>query len=179
MTKTVAVLGSSSAPEDSQVYQDAYQIGTLLANAGFAVITGGYKGVMEAASKGAYEANGKVIGAVSKVIEDFRVAQPNPYIHETIGYSTLHERLLHIILNADAYVVMPGGVGTLNELILAWELLRVRDLTDRPIICYGDFWLEGLASLKNNTFISELDWSILQFVSTTNQMIEIIKTVNT
>lgn len=174
MTKIVAVFGSARIKPDVVEYQQTYEVGYALAKAGFSVMTGGYEGVMEAASKGASEGGGHVIGVASKPIEILRSTRPNPWVNEVINFDSLHERLSYLVRNSDAYVVMPGGLGTLNELILAWELIRVKDISPRPLVCYGDYWETMLANLRTTHYLDEKDWSCLQVAHTPAAIVETI-----
>ena len=113
--KIISVFGSSAPPPGSADYEAARMVGHLLARAGFAVQTGGYSGTMAAASQGASEAGGHVIGVTSAQIERFRPTPPNQWVVEEIKCQTLHERQLHLISNCHGAIVMPGGIGTLAE----------------------------------------------------------------
>lgn len=173
----IAVYGSSSVQAGDRAYDDSYQVGAALAKAGYAVMTGGYAGVMEAASQGASEAGGHVIGVTTEAIETFRGGnlRANRWVVDEVRHPTLRERLMHLILNADGYVIMPGGLGTLNELISVWELMRVGDIPVRRIICYGQYWREALAGLINSPYIDDASWAMLNFVTTPEEMIEILR----
>ncbi len=149
----IAVFGSSRVPPESQDYQDAVAIGKVLAEAGYTVMTGGYAGIMEAASKGANEAGGHVIGVTSAQIQAIRPIPPNQWVKEEINYDKLADRLDYLIRQAAGYVVMPGGVGTLNELVLAWEYMRVKELTIKPLVCYGAVWERTLTAFIDDAYI--------------------------
>lgn len=135
-------------------YQAAEAVGEALAQAGYTVMTGGYAGIMEAASKGANLAGGHVIGVTTEQIRNVRPeSRANSWVKEEIAYPRLNERLHHLIEHADGYVVMPGGVGTLNELVLAWEYMRVKELPLRPLICYGDLWQRTLQAFIDDRYV--------------------------
>jgi uncharacterized protein (TIGR00730 family) len=144
-------------------YIAAQAVGRALGEAGFCVMTGGYAGVMEAASRGAAEANAHVIGVTTVQLELIRNQGCNQWVKDEIKYPTLRERLLHLITEADGYVVMPGGVGTLNELITVWELMRVGDIRARPLICYGAYWQHTLAELKKSPYVPPHYWNLIEF----------------
>jgi uncharacterized protein (TIGR00730 family) len=175
--KVIAVYGSSATQPGDADYESSLVVGRALAEAGFSVMTGGYAGVMEAASRGAHEAGGHVIGVTTDAIEAFRGGdlRPNQWVVDEVRHATLRERVAHLILHADAYVIMPGGLGTLHELVSVWELMRVGDIPQRPIICYGQYWREMLRSLIDSPYISPTYWEILTFVDTPAQMIEALK----
>ncbi len=172
--KTIAVYGSSATLPGEKDYEDSLAVGAALAQAGYAVMTGGYAGVMEAASRGAHEAGGHVIGVTTETIENFRGGnlKRNQWVVDEVRHPNLRERLMHLILSADAYVIMPGGLGTLNELVSVWELMRVNEIPQRAIICYGDYWRTMLALMQDSRYIHEDSWSMLQFVDTPAQMIK-------
>lgn len=171
--KTIAVYGSSAVQAHEQDYIDSYHVGKALAQAGYAVMSGGYGGVMEAVSKGASDVAGHVIGVTTPIIEAYRndETRPNQWITEEIRYDSLRERVEHLVMQADAYVVMPGGLGTLHELSTVWELVRVGDLNNRPIICYGAFWHDTLITLRDNAYVRPNAWEVLQFVNTVEEMV--------
>ena len=136
----VSVFGSSSPRSGDPAYARAEALGAGLARLGHAVQTGGYMGTMEAVSKGASEAGGRVIGVTSDAIEAFRPTGPNPWVAEEVRTRTLHERLVHLTTNCRAAVVLPGGVGTLTELALVWNLTVVGEVPPIPILTLGSTW---------------------------------------
>jgi hypothetical protein len=170
--KTVAVYGGAIVAPESDDYAATFAVGKALAEAGYAVMTGGYSGVMEAASRGASEAGGHVIGVTTERIESLRGAKINQWVVDEIRHPTLRERLMHLVLEADAYVVMPGGLGTLNELVTVWELIRVGDIPRRPLIGYGPFWREVLAPFMDTPYVQNSMIELIQFVQTPQAMIE-------
>ncbi|MBW7988620.1 MAG: LOG family protein [Planctomycetes bacterium] len=136
--KTVTIFGTSKAGEGDSAYMLAYETGRLLVQAGFTIANGGYGGTMLAAAKGASEAGGEVIGVTCSV---FKNSRPNKYISREVGTASLDERLDKLIQLGQAYVVLPGGTGTLLELAKVWELKNKGFLkTDKPIILLGGFW---------------------------------------
>ncbi len=146
----VAVFGGSGIVEGSPEYRAAYRLGVRLARAGFAVITGGYIGTMEAVSRGAHEAGGHVIGVPCDAIERWRPVGPNQWLHETWHTRTLMERLQRMMGGAHAAVVLPGGVGTLTEMALYWNLLFVGEISPRPLVVVGEGWHRVLRSLYDH-----------------------------
>ncbi len=135
--KTITIFGTAEAEEGGDVYALAFETGRVLAQAGFVIANGGYGGTMLAAAKGATEAGGKVIGVTCSAFE--RMA--NKYISREIVTGSLDERLDILIKLGCAYVVLPGGTGTLLELAKVWELKNKGFLEkDKPIILVGKFW---------------------------------------
>ena len=136
--KVISVFGSGRAAGGQPAYEMAARLGGLLAEAGFTVANGGYGGTMLACARAAVEAGGKTIGVTCSA---FGRSGPNPYITREIVTSTLDERLDTLINLGQAYVVLPGGTGTLLELARVWELKNKGFLSaDKPIILCGDFW---------------------------------------
>jgi len=161
----VAVFGSAIVAPESDEYQSAYVVGQALAQAGYTVMTGGYAGIMAGASHGAAEAGGHVIGVTSTRIEILRNGlDANGWVHEKIHHETLRERLVYLVQQADAYVIMPGGLGTLTELALAWELVRAGELPPRPIIVYGTYWRQIIAPLQESAYIHAGAFDAMYFV---------------
>lgn len=141
-TRTVAVFGSSQTPENSDAWAEAELIGRELATAGLAVITGGYGGTMEAVSKGAAGAGGRVIGVIAPALFPDR-RDANRYVDEVIEARDLIDRLGTLLGRADAVIVLPGSIGTATELMLAWNinyLARAGTVRDLPTVAVGDDW---------------------------------------
>jgi len=136
--KTVAVFGTGRAKPGESAYELAYRMGKLLARGGFAIVNGGYGGTMLASAKGAAENGGKTIGVTCSA---FASAAANEYISRTIVTKSLDERLDTLIKLAQAYIILPGGTGTLLELAKVWELKNKGFLREqKPIILLGEFW---------------------------------------
>ena len=128
--KTIAVFGSSRRDEDSEHYREAYDLGRVLARAGYAVLSGGYNGSMGAVSRGADEAGGRVIGITCAVFDPL---PPNAWLTEEIKAPTMLDRLAIMLDRSDGFVAVRGGIGTLSEVTLAWSLLQTRSQTGKPL----------------------------------------------
>jgi uncharacterized protein (TIGR00725 family) len=136
--KIVTIFGTGRAKDGDPNFQLAYEMGKLLAEAGFVIANGGYGGTMLAGAKGAAEAGGKVIGVTCSA---FKNSRANEYVSREIVTGSLDERLDTLIKLGQAYIVLPGGTGTLLELAKVWELKNKGFLkTDKPIILLGEFW---------------------------------------
>lgn len=137
-TPIVTVFGSSQPPPVSPAYQTAYDLGRAIAQAGWTLCNGGYGGTMEAGARGAAEAGGHTIGVTCRV---FGRSGANAYIRQEVPTFDLLARLNTLVRLGQAYVVLPGGTGTLLEFALVWELLN-KELLRRqaPIIVLGDHW---------------------------------------
>ena len=137
--KTITIFGTARAGPGDDAYNLAYKTGKLLAQAGFTIANGGYGGTMLAAAKGAGEAGGQIIGVTCSA---FKASTANEYISREIVTGSLEERLDKLIKLGHAYIVLPGGTGTLLELANVWELNNKGfPDADKPIILVGGFWL--------------------------------------
>jgi uncharacterized protein (TIGR00730 family) len=157
----ISVFGSSAPTPGSTGYEEARTVGRLLAEAGFAVATGGYCGTMEAVSQGVAEAGGEVIGVTCDQIEVFRPLGPNQFVTKEIRYATLQERVQHLVRENDGMIVLPGGIGTLSELALAWSLLQVGEISPRPVALLGSLWKATLQAFFSPDFIKQHDMEML------------------
>ncbi len=136
--KIITIFGTGRVTEDQAVYALAYKTGMVLAQAGFIIANGGYGGTMLAAAKGAAEAGGEVIGVTCSA---FKSGKANEYVTREVVTHSLDERLKTLVELGRAYVVLPGGTGTLLELAKVWELKNKGFLkANRPIILIGGFW---------------------------------------
>jgi hypothetical protein len=136
----VSVFGGSQPKPDSSAYEEARQLGELLARRGHTVLTGGYIGTMEAVSRGAHEADGHVIGVTCAEIERWRSTGANQWVKEQCRMETLIERLQFLIQECDAGIALPGGPGTLAEISVMWNLMIVESMHRRPLVLVGDGW---------------------------------------
>lgn len=136
--RTITIFGTSRARPGDAAYTLAYKTGKLLAQAGYTIANGGYGGTMLAAAKGAAEADGKIIGVTCSA---FKSSTANEYISREIVTDSLDERLDTLMELGQAYIVLPGGTGTLLELANVWELKNKGfPDADKPIILVGEFW---------------------------------------
>ena len=136
----ITVFGGSQPKEGDSAYNEAIELGRLLAQRGHTVLTGGYIGTMEAVSRGASEAGGHVIGVTCEDIENWRKVAPNRWVKEQRRRKTLLERLQGLIEGCDAALALPGGPGTLTEISLMWNLMVVESIHRRPLILIGSGW---------------------------------------
>lgn len=138
MEKFVTVFGSSIPVPGDEEYEIAYRLGALLAKNRLNVCTGGFKGIMDAASKGCVEHGGIAIG----VTLDIYNVKPSEYLTKEIKCHTLFDRLKNLIEIGDAYIVLQGGTGTLVEMALVWEYMNKNMLPEKPFACHGNLWSE-------------------------------------
>jgi hypothetical protein len=170
--KVISVFGSAAPKADSPAYESARLVGRLLAEAGFTVQTGGYSGVMSAASQGASEAGGHVIGVTSARIEQFRPIPANRWVAEEIKLPTLRERLLYLIDHCAGAVVMPGGIGTLSELSLLWSFVQVGEIQPVPIVTVGGLWQRTLAAFIDDAYVPDKYRAMVASVDTETEAVE-------
>lgn len=172
--KIIAVFGSGRPSPGSPAYEQARETGRLLAEADFAVATGGYDGTMCGVSQGAAEAGGHVIGVGSRQIEQFRPGGLNKWVHENIMYDTLADRLLHLVRHNDGMIALPGGIGTLSELALAWSFLQVGEIEKRPFALVGRRWETGIHTVFDPAYISRKHLDLLSFAATPGEAVAFI-----
>jgi len=157
--RIVSIFGTGRAAGGDSAYELAYAIGRGLAKKRIAIANGGYRGTMLAAAKGAAEAGGEVIGVTCSAFK----GKANKYVTRQIVAKTLDERLDTLIRLGQAYIVLPGGTGTLLELAKVWELKNKGFLEgEKPIILVGEFWkplVEVVASDDANAsrFVKQVD----------------------
>jgi len=149
--------GSRCRPEDWE-YREAERLGRQLAEAGYTVCTGGYAGVMEAANRGAWHAGGNSWGVTVEIFPE----PPNPYLSREIRTRDLMERLKVVGELAQGFVALRGGIGTLAEVALFWNLaLLDRAAPSRPLILLGECWDPMLASLLKHLAFRPNDLSAI------------------
>ena len=170
----VAVFGSNSPKEGEPGYVEARALGQLLARAGYVVATGGYAGTMEATSRGAKEAGGLVIGVTTSVFDGIRLGA-NPYLDEEIKFPTLIQRLHHLVTFADAWVALPGGIGTLSEVALTWSLLQVGEVSRRPFVVVGPMWRSLLQEFSNNGHVRPEFRGLIGYADDVEHVVPLLK----
>jgi len=166
----VAVLGSARLAEDDDRWQQAYRLGEMLAAAGFATITGGYGGLMAAVSQGAHSAGGQVIGLPMR---HWVKLEPNAW-NTMLRWSTDYGTRLNYIQRSNAVIALPGGVGTLSELTLAWAA-RQTEARLVPLILLGDCWPPLIAALREHLIVGDEDLQLLHFASNPEEAVMAVK----
>jgi len=155
-----SVFGGSGVKKGEPDYQMAYEVGKALAKSGFEVVNGGYCGTMEAVSKGAKEEGGKVTGILCDII---RIVQPNEHLTDNINTPDLFERLRNVTSGMDLFVILPGGTGTLTELMLVQDLMGLGTIQKKPIVMITDYWKPVLEHVEQkNNILKKLE--VLKFV---------------
>ncbi len=136
MKKTITVFGSAFPKEGDEEYEFAYELGQQLSLNNFNLCTGGYYGIMEAISKGAFENKAEVFGVTVNYFE----RQANNFVTTEIKCDSLFERITKLIELGDAYIILKGGTGTLLELAAVWEFMNKKLLKTKPVICNSSMW---------------------------------------
>jgi uncharacterized protein (TIGR00730 family) len=166
ITPAVTVFGSARARPGERAYDTAEAIGRAVAKAGFTVVTGGGPGVMEAACKGAFEAGGKTVGLN---IELPMEQKPNPYTTISLHFHYFFVRKVMLVKYATAFVLLPGGFGTIDEMFETLTLIQTHKIRPFPVILVGrDFWQGLLDWLRQRAladgFISPADLDIFAVI---------------
>jgi len=172
----ISIFGSARTPEDHSVYQQTIEIAKAVARSGYGVISGGGPGIMEAANRGAQKAGGVSVGLNIKLPFE---QKSNPYIDQDklIDFKYFFVRKVMFVKYAQGFIVMPGGVGTLDELFEAYTLIQTEKTIKFPIILVGRSYWTGLTDWIKNTVLAEKnispeDLDLFTLVDTTEEVME-------
>ncbi|HQL00375.1 MAG TPA: TIGR00730 family Rossman fold protein [Smithellaceae bacterium] len=173
----VTVFGSARVKPGDPYYQMGEELGRLLALEGFSVITGGGPGLMEAANKGAAEAGGVSVGMNIKLPYE---QKPNPFANIQIDYKYFFIRKVMFVKSALAYVILPGGYGTMDELFEALTLIQTKRVKSFPLILMGRAYWQGMLDWLQNTMlehhmIDPADIEMIQLIDDPAQVVKHIK----
>ena len=178
----VTIFGSARAQPGTYVYAEVKRVAAALAALGCDIVTGGGPGLMQAANEGAAAAGAPERNRSVGIRVDLPFEQDvNPFVEQAITHKTFFTRLHHFVLASDAFVVVPGGIGTVLELMMIWQLLQVRHLRDTPLILVGKMWAElvswARAHLLNSQppLASPEDLTIPRCVNTADEAIALIR----
>lgn len=173
----VPIFGSARMSPENPYYQSAMHLAGLLVENGFAVVTGGGGGIMEAANKGASEKNGKSVGLnIMLPMEQ----QPNPYANIRLEFNYFFVRKVMFVKHAHAYVIMPGGFGTLDELFETVTLIQTKRIKPAPVILFGSDYWSGLidwikSQLITNEMIDPADLDIIDISDDPDEIVSIVQ----
>ena len=148
----VSVFGSARVKPDSDVYRVAQEIGRLFAEAGFAVVTGGGPGVMEAANRGAKDGGGLSVGFTIDLPHE---QDPNPYLDICVNFKHFYARKTMLVKAAEGFVMMPGGFGTLDEMFEALTLIQTGKVLNFPVVLFGSEHWKGLLDWINTKVLAQ------------------------
>jgi len=174
---TATFFGTARASFDSKVYEDASALAAKLAKAGFAVISGGSAGVMQAANKGAYEAGGASIGLNIRLSDHQAL---NAYLTDSMVFDHFFVRKVMLAFASEVYIYFPGGFGTLDEFTEMVTLIQTKKIKPIPIVLYGkEFWQPFIDIFRNNLLekyhaIDEADLEIFHLVDSVDEAFEYI-----
>ena len=178
----VTIFGSARLKPCTVAYDGVKQLAAELTNMGCDIISGGGPGLMQAANEGAHSVQPKALKRSVGIRVELPFEQEvNPFVGHVYEHRTFFSRLHHFMILSDAFVVVPGGIGTLLELSLAWQLLQVRKLYNAPLIVVGKMWAElvewGRRSMlrKGNELASEIDFTIPHCVNTIEECVALIR----
>ena len=176
LTRAIAVFGSARTHPDDPYYAAAQETAALLTRAGFAVITGGGPGVMEAANRGAFEAGGLSIGCNIELPFE---QDSNPYLTKGLKFKYFFVRKMMFVKYSLGFVIFPGGFGTLDELFEALTLIQTKKIRDFPVVLYGSQYWAGLLNwirdpLLKEGKVTEQDLNLLHVTDSPAEVVQII-----
>ncbi|MBI5962012.1 MAG: LOG family protein [Chloroflexi bacterium] len=173
----ITIFGGSEPKEGSSAYEEARELGKLLAERDHVVLTGGYMGTMEAVSRGAHDAGGHVIGVTCEDIEKWRKRSANQWVKEERKKKSLIERIQALIEGCDAAMALPGGTGTLTEISLMWNLMTVESISPRPLTLIGRGWQSTFDRFFNefDTYMPVHQRELLYFAEDVKTAVENLK----
>ena len=152
ITRGVSIFGSARTTEDNEYYIAARETGRLLAEAGFEIITGGGPGIMEAANRGARDAGKISVGCNIEL--PFEQTQ-NPYQTKSLTFKYFFVRKTMFIKYSNAYIIFPGGFGTMDEVFEALTLIQTRKIRNFPVVLFGSQYWRGLVSWMTSVMLNE------------------------
>ena len=152
ITRGVSVFGSARTHESDPNYIAAMETGRLLGEAGFEIITGGGPGIMEAANRGAHAAGAVSVGCNIELPFE---QMANPYLTKSLTFKYFMVRKTMFIKYSNAYVIFPGGFGTMDELFEALTLIQTRKIRNFPVVLFGSQYWRGLLSWLTSTMLNE------------------------
>jgi uncharacterized protein (TIGR00730 family) len=178
----VTIFGSARARPGTFAYDEVKRIAAALAEMGCDIITGGGPGLMQAANEGAAAAQAPERNRSVGIRVDLPFEQEvNPFVEQAFEHKTFFTRLHHFVLTSDAFVVAPGGIGTVLELMLIWQLLQVKHVHDTPLILVGKMWADLVNWAKTHLLTTEPplasagDLAIPRCVNTADEAIHLIR----
>lgn len=173
----VTIYGSAQLKAADELYAQTEEIARRLGELGFSIISGGGPGVMEAANKGACEAGVTSIGLNIELPEEQLV---NPYTTKSITFHHFFVRKVMLVKYATAFIIMPGGLGTLDELTEVLTLMQTRKIKPFPVVLFDSkYWKDFLDWLRNYTlargFVSEQDFDLLRICDTPDEVVDTVQ----
>src|SRR3954454_291856 len=178
----VTIFGSARARPGTFVYDEVKRLAAALAELGCDIITGGGPGLMQAANEGAAAADAPERSRSVGIRVELPFEQEvNPFVEQAFEHKTFFTRLHHFVLTSDAFVVVPGGIGTVLELMMIWQLLQVRHVHDSPLILVGAMWADLVGWARTHLEMSQPplaspdDMAIPHCVNTADEAIALLR----
>src|SRR5947209_4583291 len=176
ITRGVSIFGSARTLPDNPQYKAAQETAALLSRAGFAVITGGGPGIMEAANKGAFEAGGISIGCNIELPFEQKA---NPYLTRELTFKYFFVRKTMFVKYSTAFVIFPGGYGTLDELFEALTLIQTRKIKNFPVVLFGSEYWGGMMKWLSDVIlkaknIADADVRLLHLTDSPSEVVDIV-----
>ena len=176
LNRGISIFGSARSQPDDPDYKAAEETAALLVAEGFAVITGGGPGVMEAANKGAFEAGGLSVGCNIELPFEQR---PNTYQTKSLTFKYFFVRKMMFVKYSLGFIIFPGGFGTFDELFEALTLIQTKKIRNFPIILFGSTYWNGLLKWLHDVVmaegkISDIDFRMIQIADSPTEVVEIV-----
>lgn len=176
----VAIFGSARAQPGTFVYEEVKRAAAAFASMGCDIVTGGGPGLMQAANEGATSVGGS-LGSMGIRVELPFEQDVNPFVQQAFEHKTFFTRLHHFVIASDAFVVVPGGIGTVLEMLMIWQLLQVEHVDNVPLILVGKMW-KGLVDWASTSMLDPRlhlanpdDFTIPQCLETADEAIAIVR----
>ena len=179
MTKKVAIFGSARTDSKSNLYKAVEKLGHNIASNGWIVVTGGGPGTMEAANKGAMSAcDGQELCSIAQAIYLPFEDGVNDYVQEYEQHETFYSRL-KTFADCDAFIVTPGGIGTLLEMAMIYQLVQAKHMDQKPIICVGRMWRTLRTWIEqemlDNGFLNNEEMKLIHYVDRFSEATHLLK----
>jgi uncharacterized protein (TIGR00730 family) len=176
LTRGISIFGSARTPPDDRYYKAAQETAALLAREGFAVITGGGPGIMEAANRGAFEAGGLSVGCNIELPFE---QGANPYLTRSLTFRYFFVRKMMFVKYSLGFIIFPGGFGTLDELFEALTLIQTHKIRNFPVVLFGSDYWDGLMNwIKDKALqegkISQQDLKLLHLTDSPEDVVKIL-----
>lgn len=174
--ENVAIFGYADTSNKHFLFRDVFKVSKRLAEAGYTVVDGGGPGVMLAASLGAKEGGGKVIGVTlyPKDMDNFEGRDPKNLLDKEIKTDNYIERTLTLMKEGQVYVVFNGGTGTISEFAMAWGLARLYFGHHKPLILFGNFWKKIIKTFKENMMLRPEELKVFKIVDDPEDVLQAI-----
>jgi uncharacterized protein (TIGR00730 family) len=176
LNRGISIFGSARSNPDDPDYKAAEETAALLVAEGFAVITGGGPGIMEAANKGAFQAGGVSVGCNIELPFEQR---PNAYLTKSLTFKYFFVRKMMFVKYSLGFIIFPGGFGTFDELFEALTLIQTKKIRNFPVILFGSGYWRGLLDWLHTTVmaegkISDIDFRMIQITDSPAEVVDIV-----